>query len=108
MALPSSSMLYRHLTKSYQGDFAALRAFVASCPEGGIVEFGAGAGRILQANLARDLTLVEPDAEFFTTLQSLRRPNVDLVNSTTMGSRLPDDAFAGVIFAFNSIAEMSP
>lgn len=96
----------------YQKDLEYLATVVSRCPDGDLVEFGAGSGRVLQRAWNRRWILVEQDPEMLALLDksvpNFAHKDFLVIRDTVMAGKVAS-ASAGLIFlSTNSLAEMQP
>lgn len=96
--------------KGFERDLSHLQKFIRSCPDGAIVEMGAGFGRLLPLVENRPAFFVEKDLEMLQILraESAKYSNVTVIESSAQAIPLNSGSVSGAIFAANSLAEMQP
>lgn len=103
---------YHSCFSGFIGDFGLIRSELLGCPDGILVEFGAGSGRILQETWDRPWLLVEQDKEMLQLLKANldKYPHSDfkVLTKSALDSGIADSSAALVFCSTNSLAEMSP
>jgi len=91
-------------------DFNLIAQFVEGCPDGTILEIGAGTGRTIGAITSRRHALLEPDADMLRILRSRARnaKNIEIHEGLCPGLPFEDQSHAGVFAAFGTIGEINP
>ncbi len=91
-------------------DFDSLRDFVKACPVGSILEIGAGAGRILEANLKCDLYLLDKDPSMLELLREKTKNfrEVTVLDADACNIPLEDNSIAGCCITMATIHEINP
>lgn len=112
MATQNSYSHYFHCVynKIRNEDFDSLREFSARCPEGPLLEIGAGTGRILRANLSRELYLLEMDHEMLEILraETEHRTKVHVIEADAVRIPLQDRSISGCIIPAGTAHEIRP
>jgi|GEM_PF-7083849 len=102
---------YEDAYGSTQIDYEQIKRFIDSCPEGDIVEIGAGSGRLVPLYTeGRNYLFVEPSSDMLQILNKkiLNKRNLKVIDSFAEKLPLSSESVAGVIFAFASLGEMRP
>lgn len=102
--------IYENTFGKYTQDFPSIEDLLKAAPEGPVMDFGAGSGRLLPLFADRQAILVEQDADMLAILKDKVRSlkNVSILEKNALTTQVPDESAAAVVFAFNAIAEMAP
>lgn len=109
--LNSYAQCYDFIFSSLELDFLSIREFESRCPDGPILEVGAGSGKLLNLGLDRELILVEDDPDMLTILRERLELNPSkgkYIEGNALRLPVPDESVAGVVYAINTLSEMSP
>ncbi len=102
--------IYKSTRSSLSMDFIAIKNFLSTCPEGPIADFGAGVGRLLDADLDRDILLIENDPDMLSHLAEKAKTHerATIIPQSTHNCQIADNSVAAAIFAYGGLAEMRP
>lgn len=96
--------------KMRRGDFPLLREFVKKCKQGPILEIGAGTGRVVEANLDRELHFLDKDEKMLIHLKHKVKGNnqysVILGDSSDMPMK--SETYSGCFITMATIHEIKP
>lgn len=107
----SYAYYYNAIADPFKADFKSIKSFCQQCPNGKLLEIGAGSGRILNAGIDREFILLENDDDMYALLTTKAKSygeKVKCLQADALNTTLENDSVAGVLITLNGIAEMKP
>lgn len=108
-SLMSYAEFHAMLAQEYSLDFELLETFLSSCPDGPVLDVGAGGGRSLRCRTSKEIVLI--DNVYCETLKQtlVEFPGkAQFVLAEAYKIPLDDESYSGAFYLANSLGEMQP